>query len=113
MPNNFEQQWAQALQKSRLQQTKRQVPLAQKRTQIEEELTYFKEQLKRIVFEKKPGNNNLNYYLRATIKVRAKLMALRLEEEKARFGFIGQAFLEKEYKKYQTECQKLLKIFTS
>jgi len=111
MPN-FEQEWAKALKKSKQFGNSNQ-SLPQKRQQITEELAYFKKQLINIYQNSTDSNLDLNYYLKAVIKVRAKLLILRLEEEKARIGMIGDAFLKTEYQKYSSECNKLLKVFSN
>jgi len=108
----FEQEWALALKKTKqIGNSKQSLP--NKRQQITEELGYFKKQLVNIY--KNPNNSelDLNYYLKAVIKVRAKLMILRLEEEKERLGMISDLFLKTEYQKYTTECNKLLKVFSN
>ena len=112
MPN-FEQQWATVLKKTQQQKNTPKQPLAQKRQQIKEELGYFKNQLLKIYQNPNDSSLDINYYLQAVIKVRAKLMILHLEEEKENLGFISNLFIQNEYKKYYLECNKLLKVFSN
>lgn len=104
--DDFERQWAVALKKSQVQQTTKIVPIDVWKKQVEEEMNYFKEELKKYIAVKNEGK--IKGILEKLFALRAEQIKIFSEELMKKFGFINENKIETEVKKYLADCQKLV-----
>lgn len=106
--NDFERQWAVALKKSQTQnkQTKI-VPVDVWKKQVQEEMDYFKTELKKYI--KVKNIEKIEEILEKLFALRAEQIKIFASEQQEQFGFISETRLEKEIKKYYADCATLLK----
>ena len=110
MLNDFEQQMAVAMKKSRQAQTRPTMPLDKQRKQVLEELKYFKNQLKLTIQSKSP--EQIQYYLKKLFELRAEQMILDLKEENDRYGSLDEDFRKAKIRRYYFDCKRLVQSIT-
>lgn len=103
MPNATQDAWAAELAKARSQSAHRsRTPLSLRKKQTEEEIAHQKEQLARYAGE---GNAvATSACLQTLIRLRAKQVAQRVEEEKKKRGGMENETLREEMRRYQRDC---------
>lgn len=109
--DDFERQWAIALKKGQMQnkQSKQAdaVPLNIKKTQVKEEMDYFKEELKKYIRVK--NIEKIEEILKKLFALRGEQIEIFTKEMKEDYGFINEYELEKEISKYFLDCKKLIR----
>jgi len=98
MTTNFEADWGKAMQKTKQTGKIQTNPVIQKK-QIDEELKYFKQELKKAIIEKNKAK--AKEILKKLIKTRSRLLKISLSQRSADS--------EDELEKYYTECYRLTK----
>jgi len=110
--NDFEKQWAIALQKSKQKSTaqKQALPLEIQKKQTEEEMKHFKKELLEHV-----KNNNAEKskeVLKKLYVARAKQLQIAIDELKEKYGIIPSYTAEKLIEKYYMDCYSITAIVT-
>ena len=105
--DDFERQWAVALKKSQIKnkQTKT-VPIDVWKKQVQEEMNYFKTELKKYIQVK--NENKIKEILEKLFSLRAEQMLINLRKEKETKGFYKDKFAQQEMVNYVKDCQKLI-----
>ena len=104
--NDFERQWAVALKKSQIKnkQTKI-IPVDVWEKQVQEEINYFKTELKKYIAVK--NKEKIKEILEKLFTLRAEQMIISLRKEQEKKGFYKDKFAQQEMTNYIKDCYKL------
>lgn len=106
--DDFERQWAVALKKGQLQNKQTNtVPLDVWKKQVQEEMDYFKTELKKYIQVK--NIEKIEETLQKLFTLRAEQLAINIKNFEEEFGFTDKNYINKEIKKYKKDCNILVK----
>jgi len=106
--DNFEEQWSIALKKGK-QRTSKQtlVPLSIQKKQLEEEMSYYKDKLKKVCHLKNPKLTEET--VKTLIKLRARQVGIQTQEMQAVGTPLTKFHLKRLASAYADDCAKILK----
>lgn len=103
-----QQQWAATLKKNQRNAVQNQkVPLTAQRGQIEEALSFYKNELQKAIASRE--REKAVHALKQLIGLRGRLVTILLNETKKRSGKIGRGDIKRQIGNYFIDCKRLLR----